>query len=225
MASLAVVLATGCTVASTNREAAPVLPLETLHLYETGVGYFERQDRVSGDTTIDLQFKASEMNDVLKSLTAIDWGGGQVLNVIAIAAGICDGIELGDNAKAALVTRGLAEMVRLGVRLGGGVQNVDHFGAECAVDDHAGLVPRGERGDDVVVGAARAGRVEILSGLEEGDEVVLDGYFQEHPEPGNYEGAPAGLERMMAYLDQGLLQPRLQRLFLCVLHCGDACGH
>ncbi len=50
-----------------------------------------------------------------------------------------------------------------------------------------------------------------LNAWEEGDEVVLDGYFQEHPEPGNYEGAPPGLERMMAYLDQGLLQPRLHR--------------
>jgi glycerol-3-phosphate dehydrogenase (NAD(P)+) len=45
--------------------------------------------------------------------------GGAVKNVIAIAAGISDGLELGRNARAALVTRGLAEMVRLGVALGG----------------------------------------------------------------------------------------------------------
>ncbi len=45
--------------------------------------------------------------------------GGAVKNVIAIAAGICDGLELGLNARAALITRGLAEMTRLGVRLGG----------------------------------------------------------------------------------------------------------
>jgi glycerol-3-phosphate dehydrogenase (NAD(P)+) len=44
--------------------------------------------------------------------------GGSVKNVIAIAAGICDGFELGDNAKAALITRGLAEMARLGAALG-----------------------------------------------------------------------------------------------------------
>jgi glycerol-3-phosphate dehydrogenase (NAD(P)+) len=43
---------------------------------------------------------------------------GAVKNVIAIAAGICDGIGAGDNAKAALLTRGLVEITRLGVALG-----------------------------------------------------------------------------------------------------------
>ncbi|HEY3305705.1 MAG TPA: NAD(P)H-dependent glycerol-3-phosphate dehydrogenase [Candidatus Binatia bacterium] len=45
--------------------------------------------------------------------------GGVVKNVIAIAAGISDGLELGLNARAALVTRGLAEMTRLAVKMGG----------------------------------------------------------------------------------------------------------
>jgi glycerol-3-phosphate dehydrogenase (NAD(P)+) len=45
--------------------------------------------------------------------------GGALKNVVAIASGICDGLELGRNARAALVTRGLAEMVRLGVAMGG----------------------------------------------------------------------------------------------------------
>ncbi|MCP4267068.1 MAG: NAD(P)-dependent glycerol-3-phosphate dehydrogenase, partial [Candidatus Brocadiaceae bacterium] len=45
--------------------------------------------------------------------------GTSVKNVIAIAAGICDGLGFGDNSKAALITRGLAESTRLGVAMGG----------------------------------------------------------------------------------------------------------
>lgn len=44
--------------------------------------------------------------------------GGAIKNVIAIAAGVCDGLGLGDSAKAGLMTRGLAEMVRLGTACG-----------------------------------------------------------------------------------------------------------
>ena len=44
--------------------------------------------------------------------------GGVVKNIIAIAAGISDGLKLGQNARAALITRGLAEMTRLAVRMG-----------------------------------------------------------------------------------------------------------
>jgi glycerol-3-phosphate dehydrogenase (NAD(P)+) len=44
--------------------------------------------------------------------------GGSLKNVIAIAAGICDGIGFGDNTKAALLTRGMAEITRLGVEMG-----------------------------------------------------------------------------------------------------------
>ena len=45
--------------------------------------------------------------------------GGALKNVIALAAGITDGLAYGDNAKAALITRGLAEITRLGVKMGG----------------------------------------------------------------------------------------------------------
>lgn len=44
--------------------------------------------------------------------------GGALKNVIAIAAGVCDGLGFGDNAKAALITRGKAEMRRLGIACG-----------------------------------------------------------------------------------------------------------
>lgn len=48
--------------------------------------------------------------------------GGSLKNVIALAAGIADGLGYGDNTKAALITRGIAEIARLGVRMGGKIE-------------------------------------------------------------------------------------------------------
>jgi glycerol-3-phosphate dehydrogenase (NAD(P)+) len=58
--------------------------------------------------------------------------GGAVKNVMAIAAGISDGLGLGHNARAALITRGLAEIARLGAALGGQAETI--FGLTGAGD-------------------------------------------------------------------------------------------
>ncbi|HPN31559.1 MAG TPA: NAD(P)H-dependent glycerol-3-phosphate dehydrogenase [bacterium] len=58
-------------------------------------------------------FRVYTNSDLIGSET-----GGAVKNIIAIAAGVCDGLNLGDNARAALITRGLAEITRFGVKLG-----------------------------------------------------------------------------------------------------------
>lgn len=62
------------------------------------------------------------MNDRFRVYTSPDVLGielgGSIKNVIALAAGICDGLGCGDNTKAALITRGITEMTRLGVAMG-----------------------------------------------------------------------------------------------------------
>lgn len=66
------------------------------------------------------------MNEVFRVYTSPDILGmelgGSLKNVIALAAGIADGMGYGDNTKAALITRGIAEIARLGVKMGGAVE-------------------------------------------------------------------------------------------------------
>ncbi|WP_426756720.1 hypothetical protein [Myxococcus sp. Y35] len=54
------------------------LPIRRVVLYKHGVGYFERRGKVRGNDTLHLDFKARDMNDVLKSLTVLDLSGGSV---------------------------------------------------------------------------------------------------------------------------------------------------
>lgn len=67
------------------------------------------------------------MNEVFRVYISPDMRGmelgGSLKNVIALAAGIADGLGYGDNTKAALITRGIAEIARLGVKMGGAVES------------------------------------------------------------------------------------------------------
>ncbi len=67
------------------------------------------------------------MNEVFRVYTSPDILGmelgGSLKNVIALAAGIADGMGYGDNTKAALITRGIAEIARLGVKMGGALES------------------------------------------------------------------------------------------------------
>jgi glycerol-3-phosphate dehydrogenase (NAD(P)+) len=101
-------------------------------------------------------FRSYTSDDVV----GIEWGGA-VKNVFAIAAGITEGLGLGDNARAALVTRGLAEMTRLGMAAGGrfetfqGLSGVGDLIVTCysthSRNNRAGnLLGKGDRLEDIV---------------------------------------------------------------------------
>jgi hypothetical protein len=57
------------------------LPVKRVVLYKNGVGYFEHAGRVSGNQELNIQFTTGQLNDVLKSLTVVDLGGGKISSV------------------------------------------------------------------------------------------------------------------------------------------------
>ena len=95
--------------------------------------------------------------------------GGAVKNVMAIAAGICDGLGLGLNARAALITRGLAEMARLGAAMGGSPETF--FGLAGAGD--LILTATGELSRNRRVG------IELAQGRSLGDILAALGHVAE----------------------------------------------
>ncbi len=75
------------------------------------------RERVSAEEVQDLLMNPTLRLYVSDDVVGVELGGA-LKNVIALAAGIADGLQLGDNAKAALMTRGITEIARLGVAMG-----------------------------------------------------------------------------------------------------------
>jgi glycerol-3-phosphate dehydrogenase (NAD(P)+) len=88
--------------------------------------------------------------------------GAALKNVIAIAAGVCDGLGYGDNTKGALLTRGLAEITRLGVALGG--QRDTFYGLTGMGDLIATAISRHSRNRHVGERLGRGETVEQVLG-------------------------------------------------------------
>ena len=63
---------------SSRSESASKLPVTKVMLFNSGVGYFERQGEIEGDVRIDLAFPVQDINDMLKSMVVQDLNGGQV---------------------------------------------------------------------------------------------------------------------------------------------------
>ncbi|WP_395647605.1 carotenoid oxygenase family protein [Terricaulis sp.] len=73
------------------------------------------------------------------------------------------------------------------------------------------IVPRRGDGEIRWFEAAPTFVLHWTNAYEDGDEIVLDGYFQSNPEPGSVKGAPEGYEHMMGHLDEHTFQSRLHR--------------
>ncbi|MCS6861482.1 MAG: NAD(P)-dependent glycerol-3-phosphate dehydrogenase [Abditibacteriales bacterium] len=96
--------------------------------------------------------------------------GGALKNIIAIAAGINDGLGFGDNTKAALATRGLVEMTRLGIALGGKLETF--FGLSGVGDLFATCASRHSRNHHV---GFRLGRGETLAEIQASMTMIAEG--------------------------------------------------
>jgi glycerol-3-phosphate dehydrogenase (NAD(P)+) len=96
--------------------SGPTFAIEVARGLPAAVTVAARQE----DTARDVQETMSTQNFRVYTSTDIVGVqmGGVIKNIIAIAAGISDGLNLGHNARAALITRGLAEMTRLAIRMG-----------------------------------------------------------------------------------------------------------
>ncbi len=97
--------------------------------------------------------------------------GGTLKNVYAIASGLCDGLKLGDNAKAALLTRSLNEMVRLGALLGG--QKETFYGLSGFGDLVATCSGSWSRNRTF---GERVGKGEAPASIISGQKSVVEGY-------------------------------------------------
>ncbi len=106
--------------------------------------------------------------------------GGALKNVIALASGISDGLGIGENARASLITRGLAELVRLGIALGGeartfyGLAGLGDLVATCSStrsrNHQAGVrLAAGESIDDILASGLTAEGVTTVQAVNESD--------------------------------------------------------
>ena len=104
--------------------------------------------------------------------------GGAIKNVLAIACGIVAGRKLGDNARAALITRGLAEMVRLALRLGAkaetlmGLSGLGDLVLTCTAEQSRNFSLGASLGKGRALPEILAGRHSIAEGVHTAAEVV-----------------------------------------------------
>ncbi len=142
------------------KEVAQKMPTAiTLASYDAATGK-EAQEAISTD-----YFRVYTNTDVMGVELA-----GSLKNVVAIAAGVLEGMGFGHNTAAALLTRGLAEMARLGVAMGGSLET---FSGLAGMGDLV-LTCTGGLSRNRTLGV-RLGRGEKLAGIMQGAKTVAEG--------------------------------------------------
>lgn len=131
--------------------------------------------------------------------------GGTLKNVIAIAVGVCEGLKLGTNARAALITRALPEMIRVGTHLGGqaetffGLSGLGDLLATCT----SPLSRNYQVGYQLAQGKSLPEIMDQLQGTAEGvntTNVLVD--------LANREGIPIPIARQVHRLLKGRITPQ-----------------
>src|SRR5437773_11388416 len=64
-----------------SKSASAQLPVAGVVLFSSGVGYFQREGEIEGNSRVDLSFPVQDINDLLKSMVVQDLGGGQVSTI------------------------------------------------------------------------------------------------------------------------------------------------
>ena len=134
----------------------------------------ERWATQSRDALRDPRFRVYVQNDVVGAEL-----GGALKNVIAIAAGICDGLGFGDNTKSGLLTRGLFEMAKLGIRLGAnpntffGLSGVGDLMTTCFSQHGRNLRVGRELGRGKKIQEILSGMEMVAEGVDTAEAVVM----------------------------------------------------
>ncbi|MCX7750146.1 MAG: NAD(P)-dependent glycerol-3-phosphate dehydrogenase [Candidatus Bipolaricaulota bacterium] len=169
-----------CTMTEVLAEELPGVPAFALsgpsHAEEVGRDEPTAVVLAGRDRALGAEVQRALMTDRFRVYLSTDVRGVEygaaVKNVVALAAGISDGLGYGDNAKAALIARGLAEMVRLGGRLGCRAETL--YGLSGLGDLVATCTSRHSRNRAV---GERLGRGERIEGILAGMAMVAEGVF------------------------------------------------
>lgn len=146
------------------------------HAEEVALGRVTTVVVAAHDEALAVRAQARIASDSFRVYTSPDLIGvelgGALKNIIAVAAGVVDGIELGDNAKAALVSRGLIEMARFGAACG--ADRETFFGLSGAGDLMVTCFSRHSRNRGL---GERIGRGESLDDILASSEKVAEGVW------------------------------------------------